>query len=119
MTEILDLALYFILFILIISIICLILLAFMTIFGKKRNYRNPFSKELKAHSSTKDTVEDKNLDISTKDAEASWMNAVMTTSFLTASMKSASERSNADHDSDSSDAAGHGDSFDGGDSPSD
>ncbi|MDM5187324.1 hypothetical protein QUF99_08300 [Bacillus sp. DX4.1] len=120
MTEILNLSLYFILFILIISIVCLILLVFMKIFGKTMNYRRSVEKERKEHSSTKDTVAYKDSEITTKDAEADWMNAVMTTSFVVAAMKSAHEDSNIDHDSgtssDSSDSAGHSDSFDSGDS---
>ncbi|MBC6976151.1 hypothetical protein H9I32_28435 [Bacillus sp. Xin] len=113
MTEILDLSLYFILFILILSAICFILMVLMRIFGKPMNKHRSVEKELKKHSSTTDSAGHKDANLTTKDAEANWMNAVMTASFLTASMKNASEHSNTDHDSDSSDAAGHGDSFDG------
>ncbi|AJI16593.1 hypothetical protein BG07_1414 [Bacillus pseudomycoides] len=120
MTEILNLSLYFILFILIISIVCFILLVLMKIFGKQMNNRRSVEKELNKHSSITDTAGHKDSNITTKDAEADWMNAVMTTSFLAAAMKSASEDSNIDHDSgtssDSSDAASHTDSFDSGDS---
>ncbi|MGG3518912.1 hypothetical protein ABES33_02685 [Bacillus pseudomycoides] len=120
MTEIVNLALYFILFIIIISIICLILSVFMKISEKKMNHRSSVEKELKEHSSTKDTGQYKDSEIATKDAEAEWMNAVMTTSFVVAAMKSTNEDSNIDHDlgndSHSSDSASHNDSFDGGDS---
>ncbi len=84
------------------------------------NNRRSVEKELKKHSSITDTTGHKDSNITTKDAEADWMNAVMTTSFLAAAMKSASENSNIDHDSgtssDSSNAASHTDSFDSGDS---
>ncbi|MGI0532112.1 hypothetical protein KFD70_06950 [Bacillus pfraonensis] len=120
MTEILDLSLYFILFILTLSVICFILMILMKIFGKPMNKHRAVEKDLKKHSSTTDSAGHKDANLATKDAEANWMNAVMTASFLTASMKSANEHSNTDHDSgtdsDSSDAAGHGDSFDGVDS---
>ncbi|WJE53636.1 hypothetical protein QRE66_05010 [Bacillus cereus] len=100
MAEILDLLLYFILFLLIISVVCFILLVLMRIFGKQTNNHRSVEKELKKHSSTTDSVGHKDSHITTKDAEADWMNAVMTASFVTASMKSASENESVDHDAD-------------------
>lgn len=100
MTEILDLVLYCILFILIVSIACFILLVLMKIFGKPMNKHRSVEKELKQHSSTTDTVGHKDSNITTKDAEAEWMDAVMTATFVTAAMKSASENESVDHDSD-------------------
>ncbi|PFE06348.1 hypothetical protein COE15_19285 [Bacillus cereus] len=120
MTDIVNLALYSILFIIIISIICLILSVFMKLSRKKTNHRRSIEKERKVHSPAKDTGQYKDSEITTKDAEAEWMNAVMTTSFVVAAMKSAHEDSNIDHDlgndSHGSDSASHNDSFDGGDS---
>lgn len=100
MTEILNLFLYLILFIFIVSIVCFILLILMKIFGKKPKHHRSVEKELKKHSSTTDPAGHKDSPITTKDAEADWMNAVMTASFVTASMKSASENESVDHDSD-------------------
>ncbi|HEK9099843.1 hypothetical protein KFD70_06920 [Bacillus pfraonensis] len=57
-------------------------------------------KRTKKHSSTTDTAGHKNANITTKDAEAEWMDAVMTATFVTASMKSASENESVGHDSD-------------------
>lgn len=84
------------------------------------NKHRSVEKKLKKHSSTTDSTGHNDANLATKDAEGNWMNAVMTASFLTASMKSANEHSHTDHDSrtdsESADAAGHGDAFDGGDS---
>jgi Mg2+/citrate symporter len=118
--EILELFLYGILFILIILIICLIVRAFMFIFGKKERYSRSVDKKLKQHGSAKDTVKYNDSEITTKDTETNWMNAVMTVSFVTASMKSANEHSNNDDTSESgghtSDASSPNDSFDSSDS---
>ncbi|WP_176538755.1 hypothetical protein [Bacillus cereus] len=100
MTEILNLFLYLILFIFILSIVCFILLILMKIFGKSMNKHRSVEKELKKHSSTTDPAGHKDSPITTKDAEAEWMTAVMTASFVTASMKSASENESVDRDSD-------------------
>ncbi|PEP21690.1 hypothetical protein CN566_28215, partial [Bacillus wiedmannii] len=60
-------------------------------------------KELKTHSSTQENGNQNDLGTNANNAEASWMNAVMTTAFITASMKSAQDHSESnDHSSDSS-----------------
>ncbi|PFR24881.1 hypothetical protein COK19_16695 [Bacillus cereus] len=72
----------------------------MKVSGKSMNKHRSVEKELKKHSSTTDPAGHKDSPITTKDAEADWTNAVMTASFVTASMKSASENESVDYDSD-------------------
>ncbi|WP_459500578.1 hypothetical protein [Bacillus sp. C1] len=116
MIEIINVSLYFILFILIVAILCFILLVFMKIFGKNTNEQRPMKKERPELSSGKDTAEYKHSEITTKDAEADWMDAVMTTAFVVTAMKNANEDANIDHTSHHHDSTSHDDAFDSGDS---
>ncbi|MCZ6942808.1 hypothetical protein EJ131_20185 [Bacillus mycoides] len=114
MEEIINLSLIFFFFLLIVFIACFILQVFMKIFGRKKTHARSIEKELKNHSSTKETGSHNDSGTNANDAEASWMNAVMTTAFVTAAMKSANENSESnDHGSDSSI---HNDSFEDADS---
>ncbi|MBE5104613.1 hypothetical protein IGI01_04715 [Bacillus thuringiensis] len=101
MEEIINLSLIFFFLLLIVFIACFIIQVFMKIFGRKKH--NKFlEKELKNHSSTQETGNQNEPGTNANDAEASWMNAVMTTAFITASMKSAQDHSESnDHSSDS------------------
>jgi hypothetical protein len=102
MEEIINLSLIFFFFLLIIFIACFIIQVFMKIFGRKKQHNKFIEKELKNHSSTQETGNQNEPGTNANDAEASWMNAVMTTAFITASMKSAQDHSESnDHSSDS------------------
>ncbi|HDR7658725.1 hypothetical protein ABWK33_19390 [Bacillus wiedmannii] len=102
MKEIIDLALIFFFFLLIVFIVCFILQVFLKIFGRKKQANKSIEKELKNHSSTQENDNHNDSGTSANDAEANWMNAVMTTTFITASMKSAQEHSEGNnHDSNS------------------
>ncbi|PEX97810.1 hypothetical protein [Bacillus nitratireducens] len=91
-----------IIFLLIIFIVCFILLVFMKIFGRKKQANKSIEKELKNHSSIQENGNHNDSGTNTNDAEASWMNAVMTTSVITASMKSDQDHSEGNnHDSNS------------------
>ncbi|MFE6139441.1 hypothetical protein [Bacillus sp. NPDC057893] len=103
MEDIIGLSLIFFFFLLIVFIACFVIQVFMKIFGRKKQPNKFIEKELKNHSSTQETGNHNAPGTNANDAEASWMNAVMTTAFITASMKSAQDHSESnDHGSDSS-----------------
>ncbi|PGA79579.1 hypothetical protein COL94_28605 [Bacillus wiedmannii] len=103
MKEIIDLSLIFFFFLLIVFIVSILIQVFMKIFGRKKKSNKFIEKELKTHSSTQENGNQNDLGTNANNAEASWMNAVMTTAFITASMKSAQDHSESnDHSSDSS-----------------
>ncbi|RWS44126.1 hypothetical protein EKA14_10385 [Bacillus mycoides] len=93
MEDIINLSLVLFFFLLVVFIACFILQVFMKIFGRKKKHNKSIEKELKNHSSTQENGDQNDPGTITHDAEASWMNAVMTTAFITASMKSANENS--------------------------
>ncbi|MGR3778092.1 hypothetical protein ACT1UG_20670 [Bacillus paramycoides] len=102
MEDIINLSLVLFFFLLVVSIACFIIQVFMKIFGRKKRPNKFIEKELKNHSSTQETDNQNGPETNVNDAEASWMNAVMTTAFITASMKSAQDHSESnDHSSDS------------------
>ncbi|QWU46362.1 hypothetical protein [Bacillus sp. NP247] len=102
MEEIIDLSLIFFFFLLIVFIVCFILQVSMKIFGRKKKHNKSIEKELKNHSSTQEIGTQNETGTNANDAEANWMNAVTTTAFITASMKSAQDHSEGNnHDSNS------------------
>ncbi|PEJ99340.1 hypothetical protein [Bacillus wiedmannii] len=103
MEEIIGLSLIFFFFLLIVFIVSILIQVFMKIFGRKKQPNKFIEKELKTHSSTQENGNQNDLGTNANDAEASWMNAVMTTAFITASMKNAQGDSESNnHSSDSS-----------------
>ncbi|ALQ69373.1 hypothetical protein [Bacillus thuringiensis] len=114
MEEIINLSLVLFFFLLIVFIVCFILQVFLRIFGKKKQPNKFIEKDLKKHSSTQETNNQDNSGGNANDAEASWMNAVMTATFITASMKSTTDHSEGDECS--HDSPNHSDQFDSPDS---
>jgi hypothetical protein len=112
MEEIIDLSLIFFFFLLIVFIACFILKVFMKIFGRKKKHNKSIEKELKNHSSTQENSNQNHPGTNANDAEASWMNAVMTTAFVTAAMKNANESSESDRHSSNSELYDDADSQD-------
>lgn len=103
MEDIINLSLVLFFFLLVVFIACFIIQVFMKIFGRKKKTNKSIEKELKNHSSTQENSNQNDSGTNANDAEANWTNAVMTTAFITASIKSAQDYSeSSDHDSDSS-----------------
>ncbi|MCU4959906.1 hypothetical protein ABWK43_06320 [Bacillus thuringiensis] len=103
MDDIIDLSFIFFFFLLIVFIVSILIQVFIKIFGRKKQPNKFIEKELKNHSSTQENGNQNDSGTNANDAEASWMNAVMTTAFITESMKNAQDYSeSSDHDSDSS-----------------
>lgn len=100
MKEIIDLLLIFFFFLLIVFIACFILQVFMKFFGRKKKPNKSIEKELKNHSSTQENSNQNDPGTNANDAEANWTNAVMTTAFITASIKSAHDHSDGNNHDD-------------------
>ncbi|GMR65810.1 hypothetical protein [Bacillus sp. MN7755] len=105
MEDIINLSLGLFFFLLVVFIACFIIQVFMKIFGRKKQPNKFIEKELKTHSSTQENGNQSIPGTNANDAEANWMNAVMTTAFITASMKSAHDYSDGNNhgDADSQD----------------
>ncbi|MCI4250536.1 hypothetical protein MRP26_16365 [Bacillus sp. CCB-MMP212] len=86
-----------IIFSLIVFIVCLMLLIIMKRFDRKKQDNKSIKKELKNPYSIQKNGSHNDSGTNTNDAEADWMNAVMTTAFITASMKSAQDHSESNH----------------------
>jgi hypothetical protein len=72
----------------------------MKIFGRKKQPNKFIEKELKNHSSTQENGNHNAPGTNANDAEANWTNAVMTTAFITASIKSAHDHSDGNNHDD-------------------
>ncbi|OJD52840.1 hypothetical protein [Bacillus sp. L27] len=97
MEELWEMIEFSILFILIVVMICFILKIFMFIFRKENRYNRSVEKELKQHASTKDNLKYIDSEVDMKNEEADWMTAVMTATFVAASMKSGCEHQSSDN----------------------
>ncbi|MED2789710.1 hypothetical protein P4261_28895 [Bacillus thuringiensis] len=86
-----------IIFFLIVLIVCLISLVIMKNFDSKKQNNKSIKKEFKNPYSIQKNGSHNDSGTNTNDAEADWMNAVMTTAFITASMKSAQDHSESNH----------------------
>lgn len=100
MEDIINLSLGFFFFLLVVFIACFVIQVFMKIFGRKKQPNKFIEKELKNHSSTQENGNQNIPGKNANDAEANWMNAVMTTAFITASMKSAHDHSDGNNHDD-------------------